>query len=53
VFGLLGPNGAGKSSMFNMMSMGLKRTSGEMSLLGNPIDKVNLVRDGNRLGICA
>ena len=33
VFGLLGPNGAGKSSMFNIISMDLKRTSGEVSLL--------------------
>ena len=30
VFGLLGPNGAGKSTMFNIMSMDLKRTSGQI-----------------------
>jgi ABC-type multidrug transport system ATPase subunit len=53
VFGLLGPNGAGKSTMFNLMSMDLKRTSGEIRLLGNEIDKVNIVRDGNKMGMCA
>lgn len=30
VFALLGPNGAGKSSMFNIMTLDLKRTSGEV-----------------------
>lgn len=53
VFGLLGPNGAGKSTMFNMMSMEMKRTSGDIKLLGNDIDKVNTSRDGNKMGICA
>lgn len=53
VFGLLGPNGAGKSTMFNMMSMELKRTSGDIRLLGNDIDKVNIARDGNKMGMCA
>ena len=53
VFGLLGPNGAGKSTMFNMMSMDLQRTSGDVRLLGNEIDKVNIVRDGNKMGMCA
>lgn len=53
VFGLLGPNGAGKSTMFNMMSMDMKRTSGDIRLLGNEIDDVNIVRDGNKMGMCA
>ena len=53
VFGLLGPNGAGKSTMFNLMSMDLQRTSGDIRLLGNEIDKVNIVRDGNKMGMCA
>jgi len=53
VFGLLGPNGAGKSTMFNMMSMDLKRSNGDINLLGNSIDKVNIVRDGNKMGMCA
>lgn len=33
VFGLLGPNGAGKSSMFNMMTMNLRRTGGDIRLM--------------------
>jgi hypothetical protein len=39
--------------MFNMMSMDLKRTKGDIRLLGNEIDKVNIVRDGNKMGMCA
>ena len=53
VFGLLGPNGAGKSTMFNMMSMDLQRTNGDIRLLGNEIDDINIVRDGNKMGMCA
>ena len=32
IFGLLGPNGAGKSTMFNIMTMDLKRTSGNLRI---------------------
>jgi ABC-type multidrug transport system ATPase subunit len=35
------------------MSMDLQRTSGDIRLLGNDIDKVNIVRDGNKMGMCA
>ena len=38
VFGLLGPNGAGKSSMFNIMTMDLRRTSGQVKILGKNLD---------------
>jgi len=38
VFGLLGPNGAGKSTMFNMMTMDLIRSDGEIKILGRNID---------------
>lgn len=38
VFGLLGPNGAGKSSMFNVMTMDLKRTDGEVGILNTNLD---------------
>jgi len=38
VFGLLGPNGAGKSSMFNVMTMDLKRSDGEVRIMDTPID---------------
>jgi ABC-type multidrug transport system ATPase subunit len=52
VFGLLGPNGAGKSTMFNMMTMDLKRTAGEVRLIGTEIDSLNVVRHGNKMGLC-
>jgi ABC-type multidrug transport system ATPase subunit len=38
VFGLLGPNGAGKSSMFNIMTMDLKRSDGEVSIMNTQLD---------------
>lgn len=52
VFGLLGPNGAGKSTMFNIMTMDLKRTSGEVKILGKDLDQLSVQNDGNRLGMC-
>lgn len=42
VFGLLGPNGAGKSSMFNVMTMDLKRSDGEVKILDTDIDKLDV-----------
>lgn len=41
VFGLLGPNGAGKSSMFNIMTMDLKRTSGDVKILSKDLDNLD------------
>ena len=38
VFGLLGPNGAGKSSMFNIMTMDLKRSDGEVPIMNTDLD---------------
>ena len=32
VLGLLGPNGAGKSTTFNMITMDLRRTKGDIKL---------------------
>jgi len=52
VFGLLGPNGAGKSTMFNVMTMDLKRTSGQVKILGKDLDQLSVQNDGNRLGMC-
>jgi len=34
VFGLLGPNGAGKSTTFSILSLGVKRSSGEVKFYG-------------------
>lgn len=53
VFGLLGPNGAGKSTMFSLMCMDLKRTNGEIRLIGKEINKINIVKYGNEMGMCA
>jgi len=38
VLGLLGPNGAGKSSTFNVLTMDLKRSSGDARLMNHDID---------------
>lgn len=38
VFGLLGPNGAGKSTTFNMLTMRIKRSSGEIKLMSENLD---------------
>jgi ABC-type multidrug transport system ATPase subunit len=42
VFGLLGPNGAGKSSMFNIMTMDIKRTEGQIKVMDIDIDKMQV-----------
>jgi len=47
--GLLGPNGAGKSTAFNILSMGLDRSSGDLKLLGRDIDEGQI---GTQLGMC-
>ena len=52
VFGLLGPNGAGKSSMFNVMTMDLKRSDGEVRIMDTDIDDINVTKDGNKMGMC-
>ena len=38
--GLIGPNGAGKSSLFNMTTMDVKRTGGNIKLMNKPIDEL-------------
>lgn len=52
VFGLLGPNGAGKSSMFNIMTMDLQRTSGDVKIFEDHIDQINLNVQGRFMGMC-
>jgi len=34
ILGLLGPNGAGKSTTFNLLTMDIKRTNGDIKLFG-------------------
>lgn len=38
VLGLLGPNGAGKSTTFNMTTMDLKRSRGDIKLMDFNLD---------------
>ena len=45
--GLLGANGAGKSSTFNMVTMQVRRTSGEIKLLGQDISTMTHFRGIN------
>jgi len=52
VFGLLGPNGAGKSSMFNVMTMDLKRSDGEVRIMNTDIDNLEVSQHGNKMGMC-
>ena len=52
VFGLLGPNGAGKSSMFNIMTMDLKRSDGEVSIMNTDLDQISVLKQGYKMGMC-
>jgi ABC-type multidrug transport system ATPase subunit len=52
VFGLLGPNGAGKSSMFNLMTLALQRSEGDIKLMDVGIDNINMTQHGNKMGMC-
>ena len=52
VFGLLGPNGAGKSTMFNLMTLALQRSEGEIKLMDVGIDDIDTTVHGNKMGMC-
>ena len=49
---LIGPNGAGKSSMFNIMTMDMKRTEGQIKVMDINIDEMQVNEHGNKMGIC-
>ena len=49
--GLIGPNGAGKSSLFNMATMDVKRTGGDIKLMNKPIDELKKSEQGQKIGI--
>ena len=51
VFGLLGPNGAGKSTTFNMMTMDLKRSSGDIKIMDTNLDNLDIVTHGVKMGM--
>lgn len=53
VLGLLGPNGAGKSSTFNIMSLTMRKTSGDCKIHHTNIDNLNIKKQGLTLGICS
>lgn len=48
-FALLGPNGAGKSSTFNMITMQIRRTEGEINVLNKPLKDIDF--SNSHLGI--
>ena len=52
VFGLLGPNGAGKSTTFNMCTMDLKRTEGDVKIHSTFIDNLNILGQELQIGMC-
>jgi ABC-type multidrug transport system ATPase subunit len=51
VLGLLGPNGAGKSTTLNVITMDLKRTGGEIKLMDQHIDSIDIKKHGQKMGI--
>lgn len=51
VLGLLGPNGAGKSTSFNMVTMDLQRTSGEVKLFNTDLQQLDIEEHGPKMGM--
>ena len=47
ILGLLGANGAGKSSTFNMITMQIKRTSGDIRLFNTDISEIEQLEEVN------
>ena len=47
VLGLLGANGAGKSSTFNMVTMQIQRTSGDIQIFDKPIQSISYLQGIN------
>ncbi|MDE6743530.1 MAG: ABC transporter ATP-binding protein [Lachnospiraceae bacterium] len=45
MFGLLGPNGAGKTTLMKILTTLLKKTEGEVTICGVPIEKNRQIRD--------
>ena len=46
VLGLLGPNGAGKSTTFNITTMDLKRSRGDIKLMDFQLDDIDISNHG-------
>lgn len=49
---ILGPNGAGKSTMLKLLATEIFPTSGEVSLLGHQLGKVDVFELRTRIGVC-
>lgn len=49
--GLLGPNGAGKSTTFNLITMDLQRSQGDIKLFNDSIDGIDTVKRGQKMGM--
>jgi len=49
--GLLGPNGAGKSTTFNIITARIPRSSGNVILNNNDLDK-SFIDLFNDIGVC-
>jgi iron complex transport system ATP-binding protein len=50
---ILGPNGAGKSTLLKLLATEMHPTSGEISLLGQKLGRVDVFELRTRIGICA
>lgn len=53
IFGLLGPNGAGKSSTFDILSLKLQRTHGQVRLGGIDLDEMEDYRNRGHISSVA
>ncbi len=50
--GLIGPNGAGKSTVFGIMAMQQQRSQGDLKLLGQSLEKIDIAKTADSFGIC-
>ncbi len=53
MLGLLGPNGAGKSTTFNILTMDIPASYGDVDILKQDIRGFQTQVNGNKMGLCA